>query len=93
MPAETIRAPPALGDYVPLSEHQSQTPATFFGGKPVLHYHATGGKAWVSASQAQSLPIFPRDSTTQPTGPEAATLQGSEDELVEQTVDIYTTSE
>lgn len=88
----TIRSPPSLDDYTPLSEHQSQTPETFFGGKAVLFYHATGAKAWIQKSQQGSLPFFPSDAAASaPTEPEAAGLENAED-LVERKVDIFVNS-
>lgn len=89
----TIRSPPALSDYVPLAEHQEKTPETFHGGKSVLHYHATGAKAWIPASQRGSLPIFPADLSSEPTAPENSTLTGSFEQMVEQKVDIFVNTE
>lgn len=40
MPLELVTEAPKTEDFTPLSEHQSQTPTTFFGARPVLHYHA-----------------------------------------------------
>ncbi|KAF2095845.1 hypothetical protein NA57DRAFT_78622 [Rhizodiscina lignyota] len=37
MDIESITSAPSLDDFTPLDDHQSQTPSTFFGGKPVLH--------------------------------------------------------
>ncbi|KAK4501960.1 hypothetical protein PRZ48_007770 [Zasmidium cellare] len=37
---EQITTAPAVADFTPLSEHQAQTPGTFFGSRPVLHLHA-----------------------------------------------------
>lgn len=37
MALEVIRTSPVEADYTPLSEHQSATPAHYFGSKPVLH--------------------------------------------------------
>ena len=93
MPPISIRVPPNLEDYTPLAEHQSQTPATFYGGKPILHYHGAGAKAWIPATQVGSLAIFPRDSTTAPTEPELLALAEDSEELREQKVDIFVTSE
>jgi nucleotide-sensitive chloride channel 1A len=42
---------PTVESFIPLSEHQSQTPGTFFGGRPVLHYHSLGAKLLISKSQ------------------------------------------
>ncbi|KAH8898549.1 hypothetical protein GQ53DRAFT_742561 [Thozetella sp. PMI_491] len=93
MPATTIRSPPALTDYTTLSEHQESTPETFFGGKPVLYYHATGAKAWLSKSQRGCLPFFPQDFEADPTGPEGGALNGTAEENVEQIVDLFVSSQ
>ncbi|KAI3391703.1 hypothetical protein diail_6948 [Diaporthe ilicicola] len=57
-----IHTSPSLGDFTPLSEYQATTPETFHGGKPVLHYHATGAKIWLPKDQKTTLSIFPADS-------------------------------
>ncbi|TDZ19521.1 hypothetical protein Cob_v007590 [Colletotrichum orbiculare MAFF 240422] len=89
----TIRSPPSVGDYVPIEEHQSQTPETFFGGKPVLHYHLENAKAWIPASQKGTLAVFPADLSAAVTAPEGATLLESAEELAEQTVSVFINSE
>ncbi|OLN86928.1 hypothetical protein CCHL11_04546 [Colletotrichum chlorophyti] len=88
-----IRAPPALGDFTPIEEHQSQTPETFFGGKPVLHHHLEAAKAWIPASQKGSLAIFPADVSTAATAPSGTTLNDSSEDLVEQEVSVFVNSE
>lgn len=62
----TIHTAPSLGDFVLLSEYQSTTPQSFHDGKPVLHYHAAGAKAWLPKDQQQSrlMPVFPADAPT-----------------------------
>jgi nucleotide-sensitive chloride channel 1A len=89
----TLRSPPSLDEYTPISVHQEQTPETFFGGKPILHYHGTLVKAWLPKSQLGSLPFFPNDLVSAPTGPEGAELNGSIDENVEQKVDLFVNSQ
>ncbi|KAK3370355.1 regulator of volume decrease after cellular swelling-domain-containing protein [Podospora didyma] len=94
---ETIRSPPSLSEFKTLAEHLEQTPETFYGGKPVLYYHATGAKAWVPKSQRGNLPFFPADLSSAPTEPESLaleklTLDESPDENVEQKVDLYVSS-
>lgn len=86
----TIRSPPAAADYMPLAEYQSQTPESFTDGKPILHYHLAGAKATIPRSQCGSLAIFPQDT--------AAAANNANDgeaaeELAEQTVDVFATSE
>lgn len=81
----TIHASPALGDFTPLSEYQSTTPETFHGGKPVLHYHATGAKAWIPKDQQSALPLFPADSPVS---------EGDSGEIVSQDdVELFVNSE
>lgn len=58
MPPTTIRDAPALDSYTPLSEHQSQTPSTFFGTKPILHFHSTSVRVTASGSQEDNFPII-----------------------------------
>lgn len=59
MPLTTIRSPPALDSFTSLADHQSQTPSSFFGAKPVLYQHILGARALVSGDQVSKLPIFP----------------------------------
>lgn len=90
----TIRSCPAASDYVPLAEHQSQTPETFFGGKPVLHYHAAGAKAFVPKSQISRLPFMPAAVAPADANAASEEIEGSEEEeLVDQEVDIFVGSE
>ncbi|PKS10706.1 hypothetical protein jhhlp_002463 [Lomentospora prolificans] len=93
MPTTTIRSPPSEADFTPLSEYQAQTPETFFGGKPVLYYHATGAKSFVSKDQCGTLPVFPTDSSALPSGPEAAALGVGAEDVTEQKLDIWVNSE
>ncbi|KAJ6786643.1 hypothetical protein PWT90_09407 [Aphanocladium album] len=94
MIATTIRTPPSAADYVPLAEYQSQTPESFVDGKPVLHLHITGAAASAPKEQIASgaLAVFPGDS---PVAPAASGENGADaaEELVEQQVDVYVTSE
>ncbi|KAK4099555.1 glycosyltransferase family 31 protein [Parathielavia hyrcaniae] len=92
MSVEKVRSPFALSDYVPLSEHQEQTPDSFYDGKPVLHYHATSAKAWIPGSQLGKLPFFPADLSSEPTAPENSALNGQTEETIEQRVDLFVNS-
>ncbi|OAQ99767.1 hypothetical protein LLEC1_07398 [Akanthomyces lecanii] len=95
MIATTIRTPPAATDFIPLAEYQSQTPESFVDGKPVLHLRITGGAASAPKEQVSSgsLAIFPSDSpaATAASGENGADVPA--EELVEQQVDVYVTSE
>ncbi|OAA47327.1 benzoylformate decarboxylase [Beauveria brongniartii RCEF 3172] len=87
MIATTIRTPPSLADFLPLAEYQSQTPESFVDGKPVLHLHIVGAAASAPKEQVAggALAVFPANS------PVAAAADA--EELVEQQVDVYVTSE
>ncbi|KXH41819.1 hypothetical protein CNYM01_06735 [Colletotrichum nymphaeae SA-01] len=89
----TIRSPPSLGDFTPIEEYQSATPASFFGGKPILHFHLEDAKAWIPASQKGSLAIFPADVSTAASAPNGTTLKETTEELVEQHVSVFASSE
>lgn len=93
MSLQTVRSPFSLNDYTPLSEHQEQTPSSFYDGKPVLHYRATGAKAWIPKSQLGKLPFFPADLSSEPTAPESSALNGQTEESVEQKVDLFVNSQ
>lgn len=87
MPPVTIYSPPALDSFTPLAEHQSQTPASFYGAKPVLHYHCEGLRAVAPSHAASVLPIFRREATsTQP-------REAVDDENITETVDAFISSE
>ncbi|KKP06632.1 hypothetical protein THAR02_01229 [Trichoderma harzianum] len=88
----TIRSPPAEADYTPLAEYQSQTPESFTDGKPILHYHLAGAKATIPRSQCGSLAVFPQDTATV-AAPNDSNDGEAVEELAEQTVDVFATSE
>ncbi|KAG5978937.1 hypothetical protein E4U55_005726 [Claviceps digitariae] len=87
----TIRSPPSLEDYIPLTQYQSQTPESFTSGKPVLHFHLKEAGASIPKSQCGTLVIFPADS------PAADSLEastnGDTEQIVKQTVDVFVNSE
>lgn len=41
---EAVREAPKASTFIPLAEHQSATPASFYTGPPVLHYHSDRSK-------------------------------------------------
>lgn len=85
----TLRSPPSVDDYTPLSEYQSQTPDTFVGGKPVLHFHLQAATATVPRSQCGNLAIFPADAPTA----QSSEANGSAEEAVERQVEVFVNSE
>jgi len=49
-----LSSAPTTSSFTPLSEHQSSTPATFFGAKPVLHAAFTNADALLSPRDLKS---------------------------------------
>ncbi len=55
---EILREAPKPSSLVPLLEHQSSTPASFYTGPPVLHYYSDRSKLVVLEHEAQSIPAL-----------------------------------
>jgi nucleotide-sensitive chloride channel 1A len=95
MPPTTIRTAPSLEAFTALADHQAQTPTTFYGAKPVLHYHATGTRALASRDQLSKLPIFPEgaDGQSESRLTETEAEAGAPERLVVEVVDAFISSE
>ena len=85
MPPATLRETPALDSFTPLAEHQSQTPSTFFGTKPILHFHSTAVRVLVPRSQLAHLPIF--------SSAELSTAEEEQDGSIVEVVEAFVSSE
>lgn len=55
---EVLREAPKPSSFVPLIEHQSTTPASFYSGLPVLHYYSDRSKLIVLEHEIDSAPAF-----------------------------------
>jgi chloride channel, nucleotide-sensitive, 1A len=59
---EAMIEPPQSSTFIPLAEHRSATPASFYSGPPVLHYYSDRSKLLVLerdvSSNALLLPLF-----------------------------------
>lgn len=55
---EVVEAPVSREDFKPLSEHEEQTPGTFFGGKPVLHLVAEASTIKIPAEQFDTQDVL-----------------------------------
>ncbi|KAF2191813.1 hypothetical protein K469DRAFT_555597 [Zopfia rhizophila CBS 207.26] len=51
-----LNTAPVLTDFTPLEEHQTQTPSTFYGGKPVLYANFSGLTLAVPRTKLQNNP-------------------------------------
>ncbi|ERT01762.1 hypothetical protein HMPREF1624_00056 [Sporothrix schenckii ATCC 58251] len=87
----TLRSPPALDSYTPLADHESRTPASFYEGPPVLHYHTTGARAYVSRENRDKLPWGGNETRAAAASDESWPVMG--DGMVEQVVDVFVGSD
>jgi chloride channel, nucleotide-sensitive, 1A len=96
MPPTTIHTSPALDSFTSLTDHQSQTPTSFFETKPVLHFHALGARALIPRDKASKLAIFGvvnASSTNGTTGTETSNDITENQALIVEVVDIFVSSE
>ena len=89
---EVIHDSPIESSFVPLPEHQSHTPASFYSGPPVLYYRSSDASLLIAKTDAESSPALSKllDS------PQAnGTTNGESDtqDLVISGIDIWITSE
>lgn len=102
---EVLREAPKSDTFIPLSEHQSATPASFYSGPPVLHYHSSRCKVVIlerDLNQSPALTVLAQQAhNTSTTAETVANGNGhhgpEEDEADAQkildNVDIWVTSE
>jgi chloride channel, nucleotide-sensitive, 1A len=55
---EVLHEPPDSAAFVALAEHQSATPASFYSGPPVLHYHSDRSKVRILQRELDNAPAF-----------------------------------
>ncbi|KIW79736.1 hypothetical protein Z517_06350 [Fonsecaea pedrosoi CBS 271.37] len=101
---EILREPPKASSFVPLIEHQSATPASFYNGPPVLHYYSDRSKLIVLEHEARSVPAFApllqhlgSQEQPQQTGANGAESNGDSEargkQKVVENVDVWVTSD
>ena len=65
MAYEVVSTAPKTADFTPLTEHQEQTPGSFFAGRPVLHLHCPSATVKSSkrdlASQSDFAALYEGD--------------------------------
>lgn len=55
---EILHSPPSSSTFIPLAEHQSQTPESFYSGPPVLHHLSRGCKIVILDQDLKSSPAL-----------------------------------
>ncbi|KAK5014555.1 regulator of volume decrease after cellular swelling-domain-containing protein [Cryomyces antarcticus] len=92
MSLESIHEVPSVEGFTPISDHRSQTPSSFFGGRPVLHLHSPGATLLGSKEQLEAQPTFARLCSLAVSNGNAEEADES-DEIVIPGIDIWVTSE
>jgi nucleotide-sensitive chloride channel 1A len=95
---EVLREAPKVTSFIPLVEHQSATPASFYSGPPVLHYYSDRCKVLILDRDLSSVPALAEFANGR-TGEAGSTTNGDGAHLDEgvyktiEEVDIWVTSE
>ena len=88
---EIINQEPQQSSFVPLPEHQSQTPQSFYSGPPVLYHRSPNARLVVTRADAESSPVLSKlidvDQVQEPAA------ENREESLVLDGVNIWVTSE
>ncbi|KAK2733356.1 hypothetical protein FQN55_003409 [Onygenales sp. PD_40] len=98
---EVLHDPPNASSFVPLAEHQSRTPASFYSGPPILHHLSERCKIVIlerelskSTALAGLKPSATASGSSNGAAPITATVAEDEDkEIVIDGVDVWVTSE
>jgi nucleotide-sensitive chloride channel 1A len=104
---EILHTAPVASSFVPLSEHQSHTPESFYSGPPVLHHHSERCKVVILERDLRNAPalnglrgaVSSASNGAAVNGDGAASTAGENDEdgngkdVVIDDVDVWVTSE
>ena len=91
---EVIHESPQHSSFIPLSEHQSQTPQSFYSGQPVLHYQSAGADLVAAKSGFHtSLGLSKLAGYTNVEQGNAENGDNSGEDIVLKDIDIWVTSE
>jgi nucleotide-sensitive chloride channel 1A len=99
---EILHTPPTSSSFIPLAEHQSHTPESFYSGPPVLHHFSQGCKIVILDRDLRSSPALSglRGGSAGAAGSDvgAANANGEEGsgedkEVIIEGVDVWITSE
>ncbi|OJD33044.1 fpd1 benzoylformate decarboxylase [Diplodia corticola] len=95
MAFEKLTTAPVATDFTSLEEHQSQTPGTFFGAKPVLHLHSANSQLVVSHAdlEGQSLFLDLRAASAASTNGPTANGESTNTQVIIPSLDVWVTSQ
>ncbi|KAJ5919662.1 hypothetical protein N7454_009497 [Penicillium verhagenii] len=93
---ESLATAPEASSFVPIAEHQSRTPSSFYSGPPVLHYHSQRCKVVILESDLLANPALNalRGQNATANGSPAQTDEdGESSEVTIENVDVWVGSE
>lgn len=89
---ESITERPTVDSFTPLSEHQEQTPAAFFGSRAVLHAYAPQAKVVVQTADLLSQPLLQNLGDSAQTTADGSRETANDNAVIEN-IEIWVTSE
>lgn len=93
---DVIRSSPDASSFVPLAEHQSRTPSSFYSGPPVLYHHSQRCKIVILERELLATPALNALRGQDAVNNSAASQdqqEGDEKEVTISGVDTWVTSE
>ncbi|KAL6722330.1 hypothetical protein ACLMJK_001437 [Lecanora helva] len=98
---EVLHDPPTTSSFTPLSDHQSQTPSSFFSGPAILYHHSPSSTLKFHTHDLASAPALSRlaERAQRRTNGTSTAVNGDtegedhDEELEVQGVDVWVTSE
>ena len=90
---EILHQEPQESAFVPLSEHQSQTPQSFYSGPPILYHLSKGARFVITAEDAERIPAISKLTEAAKEQWRADFVEDDQGGLMVEVVDIWVTSE
>ena len=90
---EILHQEPQESAFVPLAEHQSQTPESFYSGPPVLYYRSKAARFVITTEDAERIPAISKLTDAAKEQWQADFVEDDQGGLMVETVDIWVTSE
>lgn len=94
---EVFHEPPNPSSFVPLAEHQSRTPESFYAGPPILHHLSERCKVVILEGELTSTPALrglrPSNAGQGATNGSSGPQDSQDREIVIDDVNVWVTSE
>lgn len=87
-----MRERPSISDFIPISDHESETPDTFFGGPPVLHAYSPTAMLVCGQSEYGDISALQRLGPEQIVSATPSPTEGQEPEVEIDGLEIWVSS-